>query len=330
MMAQCEKLTIKIRNVILQCMTKIDVKKFIKDKTKEIKSIAKEDKVLVLVSEGIDSTVCAILAHNAIKENAVFLYLNTGLMNSENPDILNRFFKKYNIELQIWDVNEKFFQAFQGKIVSDEKIDIYKDVFYRTVSQAMNSYSTEYVIQGTILSDIIEFQKGIKTFYNVFQEDINPQIYGLKIIEPLKELYKNQVYAVSKDLNVPSKISNSFPFPFTGFTTRIGGEITPERVEKIRQISLIVEEEFKSPKIYQVFPVLLSDKATGVINEKRITGDVVVIRAVEAKNIISAKPYNPTWSKMEKIQKRITKSVSGVIKVLFDITPKPPSNIEFF
>lgn len=311
-------------------MTKFDARKFIREKPKSIKSIVKEDKVLVSVSEGVDSAVCAILDYNAIKENAVFLYLNTGLGRSDKPDVLNKFFRKYNIELQVWDVNDKFFQALKGKTISEEKIEIYRDVFYKTISQATKSYSAEYVIQGTILSDIIEFQKGIKTFYNVFQEDVNPQIYGLKIIEPLKELYKNQVYSVGKVLKIHSKIINAFPFPFTGFTTRIGGEITPERVEKIRALSSIVEEEFKSSKIYQAFPVLLGEKAGGIINDKKTTGDVVVIRAVETKNVISARPYNPTYPKMEKIQKRIIREVHGVVKVLFDMTPKPPSDIEFF
>ena len=311
-------------------MINFNAREFIKEKIKQIQSTAKEDRVLVSVSEGIDSIVCSMLAYNAIKENAIFLYLNTGLTRFENQDVLVKFFQKYKIDLQIWDVNEKFFQALKEKIFPEEKIEIYKDVFYRTISQAVNSYSAEYVIQGTIISDIIEFQKGIKTFYNVFQDDINPQIYVLKIIEPLKELYKNQVYSVANLLKIPPKIVNAFPFPFTGFTTRVGGEITPERIEKIRLLSSIVEEEFKSPKIYQAFPVLLSDKASGIINDKKVTGEVVVIRAVETKNIISAKPYNPTCSKLEKIQKRIIKEVPDIVKVLFDITPKPPSDIEFF
>ncbi|MCL5674185.1 MAG: phosphoadenosine phosphosulfate reductase family protein [Candidatus Omnitrophica bacterium] len=327
---ECEKLTIEVKNVILRIMSKFDASKFIKEKINEIKSVAKEDRVLVLVSEGVDSVVCALLAYNAIKENAIFLYVNTGLVKSDKSDVLNKFLQKYNIELQVWDMNEKFFQALKEKTVTEEKIEIYKDIFYRTISQATKSYSVEYVIQGTILPDIIEFQKGVKTFYNVFQDDINPQIYGLKIIEPLKELYKNQVYSIAKLLKIPPKIVHVFPFPFTGFTTRIGGEITAERIEKIRLLSSIVEEEFKSPKIYQAFPVLLGEKAAGIINEKKITGDVVVVRAVETKNIISARPYNPTCSKMEKIQKRIIREVPGVVKVLFDITPKPPSDIEFF
>jgi GMP synthase (glutamine-hydrolysing) len=311
-------------------MVQFNTKKFITEKIQQLQSIVKDQKVLVLVSEGIDSIVCSLLAYNALKENAIFLYLNTGLTRFARPDGIEKFLQKYNIELQVWDVFEKFFQILKEKTIPEEKIETYRDIFYRTVSQATSSYSAEYVIQGTILPDIIEFQKGIKTYYNVFQNDINPQIYGLKIIEPLKELYKNQVYSLSKFLKIPPKIINTFPFPFTGFITRVGGEITFEKIEKIRLLTAIVEEEFKSPNIYQAFPVLLNDKACGIINDKKITGDVVVIRAVETKDIISAKPYNLTFPKMEKMSKRILKEDPDIVKILFDITPKPPSDIEFF
>jgi len=148
-------------------------------------------------------------------------------------------------------------------------------------------------------------------------------------IEPLKELYKNQVRQVAKALGLPKKIYDRKPFPGPGLATRIIGEVTRDRVEKIRIATKIVEEELKEKNIFQSFPVLLSDKATGIVEGKRLLGDIIAIRAIKSEDALTATPVKILWKRLFKIRDRILKEVPGVVKVLYDITPKPPSTIEY-
>ncbi|MCD6408136.1 glutamine-hydrolyzing GMP synthase subunit GuaA [bacterium] len=305
-------------------------KKFIREKIEEIRKKVGDKKALVATSGGVDSTTCAVLAQEALGDNLVVIFLENGLMREGESEEINKFFSKRGIELQIWDVKEKFFEALKGKIDPEEKRKAFREVFYKTLGQALRSYSVDFLIQGTIALDIIETQKGIKTQHNVLaQIGINPAHYGLKIIEPLKELYKPQVRRVAKELGLPKSICERKPFPGPGLAIRILGEVTPERVEKIRMATVIVEEMIKSDKIFQVFPVLFSDKATGVIEGKRVLGDVIAIRAIESKDGTAGQPYKIPWPKLEKVRDKILKTVPGVVKVVYDITPKPPSTIEY-
>ncbi|HDD64983.1 MAG TPA: glutamine-hydrolyzing GMP synthase subunit GuaA [Firmicutes bacterium] len=305
-------------------------KKFIREKIEEIRKKVGDKKALVATSGGVDSTTCAVLAQKALGDNLVVIFLENGLMREGESEEINKFFSKRGIELQIWDVKEKFFEALKGKIDPEEKRKAFREVFYKTLGQALRSYSVDFLIQGTIALDIIETQKGIKTQHNVLaQIGINPAHYGLKIIEPLKELYKPQVRKVAKELGLPKSICERKPFPGPGLAIRILGEVTPERVEKIRMATVIVEEMIKSDKIFQVFPVLFSDKATGVIEGKRVLGDVIAIRAIESKDGTTGRPYKIPWPKLEKVRDKILKTVPGVVKVVYDITPKPPSTIEY-
>ena len=305
-------------------------KKFIREKVEEIRKKVGDKKALVATSGGVDSTTCAVLAQKALGDNLVVIFLENGLMREGESEEINKFFSKRGIELQIWDVKEKFFEALKGKIDPEEKRKAFREVFYKTLGQALRSYSVDFLIQGTIALDIIETQKGIKTQHNVLaQIGINPAHYGLKIIEPLKELYKPQVRRVAKELGLPKSICERKPFPGPGLAIRILGEVTPERVEKIRMATVIVEEMIKSDKIFQVFPVLFSDKATGVIEGKRVLGDVIAIRAIESKDGTTGRPYKIPWPKLEKVRDKILKTVPGVVKVVYDITPKPPSTIEY-
>ena len=308
----------------------INYSKFIKEKIVEIKKIVKDKKALVATSGGVDSVTCAFLAHRALGENLIILFLDDGLMRENEAKEVSKIFIEKNIELQVWDVQKNFFDALKGKVDPEEKRKSFREVFYKTLNQAVKSYSADFLIQGTIAADIIETQKGIKTQHNVLSQiGINPALFGLKIIEPLKELYKDEVRKVAKKLGVPKKIYLRQPFPGPGLATRIIGEVTPERVEKVRMATSIVESELNNPKIFQAFPVLFNDKATGIIDEKRMLGDIISIRIVESKNALTAKPYKIPWPKLEKIRDKILKKVPGVVKVVYDITPKPPSTIEY-
>lgn len=304
--------------------------KFIKEKVEAIRKTVKGKKAIVAVSGGVDSIVATFISYRAIPEDLTVLFLDNGLMRENEGKQINDFFARKKIELQIWEVQRNFFDALKEKVDPEEKRKAFRDVFYKTLGQALKSYSAEFLIQGTIAADIVETQKGIKTQHNVLSQiGINPAFYGLKIIEPLKELYKPQVRRLAKMLGMPQKIYDRKPFPGPGLATRVIGEVTPERVEKVRIATSIVEKELTSSRIFQVLAVLLSDKATGVVEGKRNFGDIIVVRAVESKDALTASPYKITWSKLEKIRDKILKQVPGVVKVVYDVTPKPPSTIEY-
>jgi len=308
----------------------MNVRKFLREKIGEIKKKVKDGKALVATSGGVDSLTASLIARNALGENLYVLLLDTGFLRKGEPEEVRKFFEKERINLEIWDVKDKFFEAMRRKLDPEEKRIAFREVFYKTLGQAVKSYSVEFLIQGTIAADIVETQKGIKTQHNVLSQiGINPLFFGLKIIEPLKELYKPDVRKLAKALGIPKKIYEKQPFPGPGLSIRVIGEITPERIEKIRLATSLVEKAITSSNVFQVFPVLLSDKATGIVKGKRVYGDIIAIRAVESKDAITAKVHKIQWPKLEKLRNEIIKKVPGVVKVLYDITPKPPSTIEF-
>lgn len=326
-------------------MERFEPRKFILRKSQALRSQSGEGKVLVAVSGGLKSLVCFEIARNAkIREQdqVIPFMIDTGLLRAEidkDNNIIQTeikqteeyFRKRYNITLERWDEQEKFLTALKGVVLPDEKRKIFRDVFYKILSQAMRSYSADIIVQGTTLSEIIETQKGIKIHFNVLHEaGINPQLYGVQIFEPLKELTRTRVKMLARSLSIPQKYIQAQPFPGPGFAVRITGEVTRERIEKIRKATYIVESEISSARIFQYFPVLLVDRVTGIHNDTSVTGDIIAIRIVEtSKDSLGAKPYRMPWPKIEKITKRILNEVPGVVRVLYDVTPKPPGTIEF-
>jgi len=304
--------------------------KFIAEKTKELKEKIGDSRAIIATSGGVDSITCTILARKVLGENIVVLFLDDGLMREGEPEEVRKFFESVGIAIEIWDVKDRFFEALKGKRDPEEKRIAFRDTFYKTLGQAVKSYSVDFLIQGTIAADIVETQRGIKTQHNVLSQiGLNPASFGLKVVEPLRELYKHQVREVAKKLGLPSKFVERKPFPGPGLATRIIGEVTPERVEKIRKATQIVETTITGASVFQVLAVLFSDKATGMVNGKRVLGDIIAIRAVESKDALTASPCKIQWATLFKARDRILKEVPGVVKVVYDITPKPPSTIEY-
>ncbi len=307
------------------------VTKFVNEKTREMeKKIGKNKKTLIATSGGVDSMTCTMLARKALGKDIIVLYLDNGLMREREGEEIKKFFNTIDIELQIWDVKEAFFAGLKGKVDPEEKRIAFRDIFYKTLGQAVKSYSVDFLIQGTIAADIAETQKGIKTQHNVLSQiGINPANFGLKIVEPLRELYKHQVREVAKKVGLPKKFYERKPFPGPGLATRIIGEVVSERVEKVRKATKIVESILTSHSTFQVMAVLLSDRATGMINGKRIYGDIIAVRSVESKDALTATPSKIPWAKLYKVRDKILAEVPGVVKIVYDITPKPPSTIEY-
>jgi GMP synthase (glutamine-hydrolysing) len=307
-----------------------EVKKFIEEKISEMKKIVGDRAAVAATSGGVDSVTCAFLAHKALGEKLTVIFIDDGLMREDEPTKVSEELGNLGIKVEVVDARDKFFKALRGIEDPEEKRKKFRDTFYRVLGKVVKESRANYLIQGTIAADISETERGIKTQHNVLEQiGIDPRDYGFQVIEPLREIYKPEVRDVARELGLPEEIYQRMPFPGPGLATRVVGEVNPRRVEIVRKATRIVEEETKELRPFQAFAVLMKERATGVVGGKRVFGNIIVVRSVESKNAMTASVSRIPWEVLEKIQKRITEEISSVTKVLFDITPKPPSTIEY-
>ncbi|MBL7081286.1 MAG: ExsB family transcriptional regulator [Candidatus Omnitrophica bacterium] len=307
-----------------------DAKKFLKEKSRQLKKEIDKEGTIVATSGGVDSTTCAVLAARLLGKNLKIIFIDDGLMRKDEGRKIKDLLKKHGIDLIILNKQREFFAALAGLTDPEEKRKAFRDAFYEVLGQSIKKYKARFLIQGTIAADIIETKRGIKTQHNVLEQiGINPLRYGLRIVEPLKTLFKPQVRRLAKALGLPKSIYQGMPFPGPGLSCRVIGEVTTERVEIVRCATQIVEKYLKRFLPFQAFAVLLSDQATGIKRKKRLLGDIIVIRCVQSKDALTAKPMSIPYPVLEKIQGEITKRIPSVVKILYDISPKPPSTIEY-
>ena len=309
----------------------LKVKPFISQKIKEIRKEVGNKRTLVATSGGVDSMTCAALAYKALGRRATILFIDDGLMR-ENDETKARYeLKSIDIRLKTIRAGSDFFRALKGKDDPEQKRKAFRQVFYDTLGRAVRQIKAQVLIQGTIAADIIETKAKIKTQHNILKQiGIDPQKrFGFKVMEPLREIFKPQVRQVAKQLGFSTRVYKQMPFPGPGLATRVVGEVTPPRVKILRRATSIVEQEIEKLKPFQAFAVLLNDKATGMKKKKRSYGNIIVIRSVESQDAMTASVTKVPWQVLEKIRDRIIKQIPGVVKVLFDITPKPPSTIEY-
>ncbi|MEM2851097.1 MAG: glutamine-hydrolyzing GMP synthase [Candidatus Bathyarchaeia archaeon] len=310
----------------------LDPKKFIDEKVAWIKAEVGDRKAIAAVSGGVDSTTTAILAHLALGDRLTVVFLDDGLMRDGEPEAVVKLFKRRGMNVNLYDVKSEFFRVLKGITDSEEKRKVFRETFYRVLGQVVKELGAECLLQGTIAADVVETKKGVKTQHNVLEQiGISPkERYGFKVVEPLVDLYKHEVRIVAKALGLPPEVSERRPFPGPGLAVRIIGEVTPERVELVRKATKIVEEETKMIPCFQAFAVLLSDKATGVSeNGQRKYGEIVVIRIVNSVDALTAQAVDISWDILKRIRKRILEELPSVVRVLYDITDKPPATIEF-
>jgi len=305
---------------------------FINKKIKEIKEIVGKEKALSVLSGGVDSSTVTILGHKALGRNLKVVFIDNGLMREKEPESVVKTFKKFGIKVKVVDAQNNFFRALRGKTDPEEKrkaitAAFYKDVFRKIVKEK----KIKFLLQGTILTDIEETVAGIKRQHNVLvQIGISPEKeYGYKVIEPLIELRKDGVRKVAKLLGLPKSIYQRMPFPGPALSARVIGEANPERIAIVRKATEIVEGELKNSGAFQYFAVLMQDKATGIRNNKREFGNIIIIRCIESTDARKAKPTKLPWRVLEKITKRLTTEIPGVNRVCYDLTPKPPATIEY-
>jgi len=308
----------------------LDAKEFVEKSLNEIKTKIKDQKVLSACSGGVDSMTCTALVHKAIGDNLVAVFIDDGLRREGEPEFVVNTLKSLGINVKFIDKKTEFFEVLKGKTDAEEKRKAFREKFYRTLGDAVKEENAKFLVQGTIAADVKETIQGIKTQHNVLEQiGINPDTYGLNIVEPLKELYKPGVRMVARELGLPSEVSERMPFPGPALSIRVLGEVTPERIEILKKATTIVEEETKELGVFQTLAVIHSDKATGIKNGKRVYGDIITVRVVKSEDAITAKAMEVPYEILKKISKRITEEIPSVVRCLYDLTDKPPATIEF-
>jgi len=295
-----------------------------------------EDIAIIACSGGIDSTVAACIANSAIGNLLHCVYVDTGFMRKDETEEIKEMLHDLGLNLTVVEASERYFEALKGVEEPEAKRKIIGEVFIRIFEEEQIKVGAKYLVQGTIAPDWIESGGGvrdtIKSHHNVggLPEDMT-----LIVVEPLRDLYKDEVREVGRELKIPS--SNRQPFPGPGLAIRCLGELTRERVEIVRESCAIVEEELelaaKNGEIeipWQYFAALLPVKSVGVHGDVRAYGETVVVRAVQSLDGMSAR-YSPlTHNVLQKISTRITNSLKdSVNRVVYDITHKPPGTIEW-
>ncbi len=326
---------------IANCKPTWTPKNFISDKISEIKqNVGKTSKVLVAVSGGVDSSVVATLLNKAIGNRATAVIIDHGLMrNNEARDCVDSLKENLGINIQQFDESEVFIKRLKGIKNPEKKRKIIGDQFIRSFENiAKNIGGVEYLAQGTLYTDIIESGgQGSNNASHVIKSHHNvgglPEKMELKLIEPLKELFKDEVRKIGKELGVPDKLLNQHPFPGPGFGVRILGSVTHERLRILREADNIyiniLNEEGIYDDIWQAFSVLIPVKTVGVMGDNRTYENLIALRAVTSLDGMTADWYRMPDKILSKISNKIVNSVSGINRVVYDITSKPPGTIEW-
>ncbi len=328
-----------LRNFIFgvcKCQPSWRPSSFMDERIREMKEIVGGGKAIIALSGGIDSSTATIIAGKALDENLTAVFVDHGFMREGEPDFVKETFEKIGVRVVVIDARERFFQKMKGVTEPEEKRRIIGREFIRVFEEAARKIGAEYLIQGTIYPDRIEsgFRKHsdkIKTHHNV--AGLPTEIEFKAVIEPLKDLYKDEVRKLAKELGLPDEIVWRQPFPGPGLAVRIIGGITLEKVELVRRADKIVSEEIEKSGLrdglWQYFAVLTDTKSTGVKGDSRAYGYVVAVRLVESREAMTASFAKVPYEVLERISTRITNELPAVTRVVYDITHKPPATIEW-
>jgi len=301
----------------------MNVQRFIDNAIEEIRRDVK-GRAIIGLSGGVDSSVCAMLAHRAIGDRLVPVYVDSGLMRQFESERIEELFK--DIGLVRVNAHDRFLDALNGVTDPEEKRKIVGETFIRVFEQEARKIGGGCLMQGTIYPDRIESEGGIKAHHNV--GGLPSCMEFQTIVEPLRDLYKDEVREVARALGLSEEISERMPYPGPGLSVRIVGEVTKEKLDVVRTANAIVEEEIMKFSPWQAFAALLG-KATGVKGDNRVYGWVVAVRAVSSRDAMTAEAMEIPWENLRIISRRITGEIPSVARVVYDLTPKPPGTIEF-
>jgi len=296
---------------------------FIQEAIAEIRRDVK-GRAIIGLSGGVDSSVCAMLAHRALGDRLVPVYVDSGLMRQFESERIEQLFQ--GIGLVRINAQDRFLQALEGVSDPEEKRKIVGETFIRVFEEEARKIKGDCLIQGTIYPDRIESEGGIKSHHNV--GGLPSRMEFKCLVEPLRDLYKDEVREVARALGLPQEISERMPYPGPGLSVRIVGEVTKEKLDVIRKANSIVEEEVVAFSPWQAFAAVLG-KATGVKGDNRVYGWVVAVRAVSSRDAMTADVMELPWDVLRRISSRITGEIPTVARVVYDLTPKPPGTIEF-
>jgi len=293
-------------------------------------------KTIIAFSGGVDSTVCAALVNKAIGKQLVAVHIDTGFMRKDESQNVIKLMEEIGLNYRFVDASKEFFSALKGVEDPEEKRKIIGEKFIRLFEKAAEEEDIKYLVQGTIAPDWIEsgddLRDTIKSHHNVGGL---PETMKLILVEPLRDLYKDEVRKVARVLGL--KVSERQPFPGPGLAIRIVGEATQERTEIVREACYIVEKEIEDAvekglieKPWQYFAVLLPVKSVGVHGDKRAYGNVIAVRAVHSIDAMTCAFSKIPNEVIDKISTQITNRMKDKInRVVYDVTNKPPSTVEW-
>lgn len=324
---------------ICGCKGTWSTKSFIDEAVERIKVTVGKEKVVCGLSGGVDSSVAAILINKAIGKQLSCIFINNGLLRKGEPEQVKRTFQKnFHIALHCVEAEKDFLRKLKGVTDPEKKRKIIGHEFIRIFEEeARKIGGIEFLAQGTLYPDVIESHSAfggpsstIKTHHNVGGLPLKMK---LKLVEPLRELFKDEVRQVGKELGLPDNIIWRQPFPGPGLAIRIIGEVTKARLDLLREVDAIVLAEIKRSAIYrevwQSFAVLLPVKTVGVMGDERTYENVVALRAVTSLDGMTADWAKLPYDLLGRISNRIINEVRGVNRVVYDISSKPPSTIEW-
>lgn len=324
---------------ICQCKAEWTSQHIIDEQIEKIRQQVGSEKVLLGLSGGVDSSVAALMLHKAIGDQLICVFVDTGLLRlHEAEQVQSLFAKHFGIQLITVDAKDQFYAALAGidepeqkrKIIGKKFIDVFD-------AEAGKIEGVKWLAQGTIYSDVIESAAASTGNTHVIKSHHNvgglPEEMQLKLIEPLRELFKDEVRKIGAELGLPSELLNRHPFPGPGLGVRVLGEIRPEYVQKLRLADAILIDELHKfdlyEKVSQAFAVFLPVKSVGVIGDARHYDHVIAIRVVNTEDFMTAHIYRAPYEFLEKVSSRIINEVKGISRVTYDISSKPPATIEW-
>jgi GMP synthase (glutamine-hydrolysing) len=303
----------------------VDVDSFVDEKVSEIAEAVGNANAVIALSGGVDSSTAAALAYEAVGDQLTPVYVDTGLMRKGETDQVRETFA-YMDSLRVVDARDRFLDALAGVTDPEEKRHAIGEQFIREFETVAREVDADYLVQGTIYPDRIESEGTIKSHHNV--GGLPERIDFEGIVEPMRDLYKDEVREVARSLDLEAVVSERMPFPGPGLAVRIIGEVTEEKLAVAREANHVVEEELADYEPWQALAAVIG-KATGVKGDNRVHGWVVAVRSVESRDGMTARAQEIDWETLQRIQSRITGENENVSRVLYDMTHKPPATIEY-